>query len=531
MNSDEIVRKRVVHRVLEEKAKQHGNRDLFFFKDQVFGYEDFDQESSRVASGMQSLGLGKGDKVAIVSGNRPEYLFLSYGLSKIGAIQVPINTAHKGNILTYMIDHTDCRFLVVESSYLDRVGPILRDLPKIEKILVLKGTEADISALEKPVLDYETVMDNDGKYDEAEVLWHDPHAIIFTSGTTGPSKGVVLPNNYMFTAPEGFVQLGKYDERDCLYNPFPFFHVAGLSCILTALISGARMSLEQRFSVSRFWDDIKRHECTAMQFTGGIISLIYKSEPKANDRDNPLRVMIGANAPKDLVKPFEERFGVTILDTYGSTELGVCINCTPEKRKPGSCGIPRQDYDVRFVDDNELEVGTNTPGELLVRPKNPYSMFLEYYKMPDSTVEAWRNLWFHTGDYLSYDNDGFLYFVDRKHDALRRRGENISSIEVETVIMSHPAVMEAAALGVKSEEAENEVMVCVVKKPGHTVTPEELIAHSESRMAYFMVPRFVRFIEKMPKTPTERIEKYKLRDEGVTPDTWDREKAGYKLKR
>ena len=531
MNFDDIIRKRVVHRVLEEKARQYGNRDLFFYKDQVFGYEDFNQGASRVASGMQSLGLGKGDKVAIVSNNRPEYLFLSYGLSKIGAIQVPINTAHRGNILTYMINHTDCRFLVVESSYLDRVGPILRDLPKIEKVLVLKVNETDIPTLEKPVLDYEEVMDNDGKYDEAEVLWHDPHAIIFTSGTTGPSKGVVLPNNYIFLTPEIFAELGKYDEKDCLYNPFPFCHAAGLTYILVALISGARMSLEERFSVSRFWDDIRRHQCTGTQFTGGMLSLIYKAEPKPDDRDNPLRVMIGANAPKDLIGPFEERFGVTILDTYGSTEFGVYINCTPEKRKPGSCGIPRQGYDVRLVDDNELEVDANTPGELLARPNKPYSMFLEYYKMPDSTVAAWRNLWFHTGDYLSYDSDGFFYFVDRKHDALRRRGENISSAEVEAVITSHPAVMEAAALGVKSDEAENEVMVCVVLKPGQTVTPEELIAHSESRMAYFMVPRFVRFIEKIPKTPTERVEKYKLRDEGVTSDTWDREKAGYKLKR
>ncbi len=531
MNSDDIAQKRVVHRALEEKARQYGNRELFFFKDQVFGYEDFDQGANRAASGMQSLGLGKGDKVAIVSNNRPEYLFLSYGLSKIGAIQVPINTAHKGNILTYMINHADCRFLIAESSYLDRLIPILKDLPKIEKVLVLKARGDDIPALEKPSLDYEKVMDNDGKYDAAEMLWHDPHAIVFTSGTTGPSKGVVLPNSYMFTAQESFVQLGKYGERDCLYNPFPFFHVAGLGCVLGALISGARMSLEQRFSVSRFWDDIQRHECTAMQFTGGIISLIYKSEAKANDRDIPLRVMIGANAPRDLVKPFEERFGVTILDTYGSTELGICFACKPEKRKPGSCGIPRPDYDIRLVDDNEMEVESNTPGELLVRPKSPYSIFLEYYKMPESTVEAWRNLWFHTGDYLSRDDEGFYYFVDRKHDALRRRGENISSIEVEAVIMSHPAVMEAAAFGVKSEIAENEVMACVVLKPGQTVTPEELIAHSESRMAYFMVPRFVRFMEKMPKTPTERIEKYKLRAEGITADTWDREKAGYKLKR
>jgi crotonobetaine/carnitine-CoA ligase len=532
MNSGDIVRRRVIHRILAEKAEQYGNREFFYFKDQVFGYEDFDRESNKVASGLKSLGVGKGDKVAIVMNNRPEYLFLWVGLSKIGAVEVPINTAHKGNLLIYMVDKTDCRFLVIESSYLDRVEPVLKDLPKIEKILVLRGTEEEIPPLDKPVLDYGKVVDNDGRCDQVEVLWSDPFAIFFTSGTTGPSKGALLPQNNAVCGAEASIKLGNYDERDCLYNPYPFFHGMSQSAItMAALISGARLALEERFSVSRFWGDVRRYHCTESNFIGGVLSMLFKADPKPDDRDNPLRIMVGANAPQELIEPFEKRFGVTILDSYGLTEGGIFIMNTPEKRKLGSCGRVLPNYSVRIVDGQDIEMGPNTPGELVVRPGMPYSTLLEYYKMPEKTIDLWRNLWLHTGDYLYYDEEGFFYFVDRKKDALRRRGENISSSEVEMVVRSHPGVLEVAAIAAKSEVGEDEVMVCVIPKEGERVTAEELIAHCESRMAYFMVPRFVRFMEKMPKTPSERVEKYKLREEGVTPDTWDREKAGYKLKR
>jgi len=204
---------------------------------------------------------------------------------------------------------------------------------------------------------------------------------------------------------------------------------------------------------------------------------------------------------------------------------------TPQVRRPATCGKPHPDVAVRLVDDHGLEVGPNTPGELLIRPHRPYIMLLEYYNDPQRTVDAWRDLWFHTGDYLYCDDDGYYHFVDRKKDALRRRGENISSYEVEKAVNSHPAVLESAALAAKSELGEDEVMVCLTLKPGQKLTPVELTAHCEERMAYFMVPRYLRFMEGLPKTPTERVQKYRLREEGVTPDTWDREKAGYKLKR
>ncbi len=532
MSSGDIAHDRVIHRVLKQKIEQYGNRGFLYFKDQVFGYKDFDRESDKVAAGLQSLGVCKGDKVAIVMNNQPEFLFLWFGLSKLGAIEVPINTAQKGNLLIYILDKADCRFVVAESSFLDRVGPVLKDLPKLEKVVVLSGAGEGMPHLGKPVFDYRKVVDNDGRYKEVEVSWSDPFAIMFTSGTTGPSKGVLLPHNFALCAGENASEVGKYDEKDCLYNPFPLFHAnAQLPCTMAALVSGARMALEERFSASRFWDDVKRYNCTESNFVGGVLPILFKADPKPNDANNSMRVMVGAGAPKDIIDAFEKRFGVTVLDTYGTTEVGLPMMSTPNKRKPGSCGSPRPDYTVKVVDDNDIEVGPNTPGELVIRPGKPFTVLLEYYKMADKTVEAWRNLWFHTGDYLYYDEDGLFYFVDRKKDSLRRRGENISSFEVEAVVRSHPAVQEVAVVAAKSEVGEDEVMVCVTLKPGPTLTPEELIAHCESRMAYFMIPRYIRFMERMPKTPTERVEKYRLREEGITRDTWDREKAGYKLKR
>jgi len=531
VTSEDIVHQRTIQHVLKEKVQQYGNREFFRYKEHVFNYEDLNRESDKVAAGLQSLGVVKGDKVAIVMKNRPEFLFLWFGLCKLGAIEVPINTAHRGSILTYMIDQADCRFLVVEAPFVDRVGPVLKDLPTVEKVLVL-GETSEKLPLEKPVRDYSQIVDNEGRYREVEVLWSDPFTIMFTSGTTGPSKGSLMPHNYALYMGELCCAATGYDERDRLYNALPLFHGnAQLLSTMPALMSGARMVLAERFSASRFWDEVKRHGCTEFNYIGGIIPILFKAEPRPDDADNPLRIFFGGGAPKDIFEAFEKRFGVTIIEGYGMSEIGLPLMNTIKERKPGTCGRALPDYAVKVVDDNGVKVGPHTPGEVLIRPVKPYSMLLEYYKMPYKTVEACRDMWFHTGDYLYYDEEGYFYFVDRKKDAIRRRGENISSFEVEKVINSHPAVMESAAVAVKSELGEDEVMACLSLKEGQEVTPVELIAYCEEHMAYFMIPRYLRFMKVLPKTQTQRVKKYQLREEGVTPETWDREKAGYKLKR
>jgi crotonobetaine/carnitine-CoA ligase len=532
MNLPDTIHERVIHRVLKQKVELYGNRDFFCFNDRSYGYEDLDHESDKVAAGLQAIGIGKGDKVAIEMNNRPEFLFLWFGLSKLGAVEVPINTAHRGNLLTYIIDKADCRLVVTESRFLDRLGPVLKDLPKVEKIAVLCDGDDELPTLDKPTLDYAWIVDNDGTYEEIEIIWSDPYAIMFTSGTTGPSKGALMPQNYALFMGDVICNAGQYTESDRLYNALPLFHGnAQVLSTMPALMSGAQMILAEKFSASRFWDEIKRYGCTEFNYIGGILPILYKADPKPDDADNPLRIMIGGGAPANLFEAFEKRFGLRLVEGYGMSEMGLPFMSPYTQNKPGTCGKPRPDYEVKLVDDYGLEVSPGTAGELIIRPLKPFSILLEYYNMPDKTVETWRDLWFHTGDYMRQDEEGFFHFVDRKKDALRRRGENISSYEVESVINSHPAVLESAAVPVKSELGEDEVMVCLTLKPGSELTPEELVKHCEKGMAYFMVPRYIRFMKSLPKTPTERIQKYKLREEGITGDTWDREKAGYKLKR
>ncbi len=532
MAATDIAHERVIQRELKKKVEQFGNREFFCFRDETFGYLDLDRESDRVAAGLQALGVGKGDKVGIIMNNRPEFLFLWFGLCKLGAVEVPINIAHRGDVLIYMVDHADCRLIVMEAQFLDRVEPVLKDLSKVEKLVILNDTDTAIPSLGKPVMDWRTVIDNDGKFEEPEVIWSDPFIIMFTSGTTGPSKGSYMPHNYALCMGEMVTLGAEYTDSDRLYNALPLFHGnAQLLSTMPALMSGGRVVLAERFSLTGFWPDVKKYGCTAFNYIGIILPFLLALPPESSDADNPLRILVGGGCSAEVFDLVEQRFNLKILEGYGMSEIGLPLGSRLSERRKGSVGKVAPGYEVKIVDDNGMEVENNVPGELLIRTQEPYAMLLEYYKMPEKTVEAWRDCWFHTGDYLTRDEEGYYYFVDRKKDALRRRGENISSYEVEKIINEHPAIMESAAIAAKSELSEDEVMVCITLKPGAALEPEALIDFCQEKMAYFMIPRYVRILPQLPKTHTLRVQKNVLRDQGVTPDTWDREKAGYKLKR
>lgn len=521
-------RNRTVHGVVEQLAAERGSDIFLHYRDSEYSYQGINKAANQVARGLQQLGVSKNDKVAIMMSNRPEFLFSWFGLSKLGAVEVPVNTAHRGELLSYMLDQADCVALIIESDFVVQLNAVLPALEKLKHIIVLagdSGEESETNVLpEAEAISYQTLVDNDGRYRETEVRHCDPAAIMFTSGTTGPSKGAVVPQNYQLTMAEIVIGMGDYSERDCLYNALPLFHGnAQTLSTMPALMSGARMVLAKRFSASRFWDDVRHYRCTEFNYIGGILPILLKAEPRPDDADNPLRVLVGAGADRNTFEAFERRFNVKLVEGYGMSEIGTPLNTGLTERRPGSCGTLNPGYQIKLVDDEGNEVGANTPGELLIRPLKPYSMMLEYYRMPEKTVEAWQDLWFHTGDYLQHDEEGYYYFVDRKKDALRRRGENISSFEVERGVNSHPAVLQSAAVAVKSELGEDEVMICVALKPGARLSAPELIKHCNERMAYFMVPRFIRFMEMLPKTPTERVQKYRLREQGVTADTYDRE--------
>ncbi|WP_054692321.1 AMP-binding protein [Desulfosarcina cetonica] len=259
--------------------------------------------------------------------------------------------------------------------------------------------------------------------------------------------------------------------------------------------------------------------------------ILAKQPRRDDDLDNPAVIALGAGCPAEVMGEVEARFGITCLEGFGMTEIGIPIHVQADNRRNGSCGKPMDIYEIKLVDDEDREVPVGDIGEIVFRPKEPLVMMLGYYNMPDKTLEACRNLWFHSGDLAKKDTDGYFYFVDRKKDALRRRGENISSFEVERAINTHPKVLESAAVAVKSELAEDEVKICVVLQPGEQMDPAELIRYANDRMPYFAVPRYVEFMDHLPKTPTERVQKFRLKEAGLTATTWDRERAGISISR
>jgi crotonobetaine/carnitine-CoA ligase len=352
----------------------------------------------------------------------------------------------------------------------------------------------------------------------------DISCILYTSGTTGPSKGVVLPHSANVHIARSAIAFMDWGPQDTMYTAFPLFHVnAKFTSVLAAMISGARLVIDERFSASRFWDRMREEGVTGFNAMGSMMAMIFNQPERADDRDHPVNRTYCAATPAAVWRPFEERFGVRVLEHYGMTEIGIATY--NREGRVGSCGRPAPWFDVRLADDEDRDAAPGEGGELQVRPRLPGIVLQEYWQRPDATAEALRNLWFHTGDRMRADEDGYLYFVDRTKDCIRRRGENISSWELETVVAGFEDVLEAAAYGVPSELGEDEVMVAVVLRPGATLDVDALYAFCEERVARFAVPRYVRVVDELPKTPSQRVQKFALREAGVTGDTYDRAKA------
>ncbi len=524
----------VVGKVIQEKGRIHKDRVFLFYKDEKITYEQLDLLSNRFAQGFRDLGIKKGDKIAIMMRNHPNYLYVWFGSAKLGAVEVPINTAYKGDLLKHIINNSDSKLLIIDGSFLDTLLTIRDDLTKLERIICHGEIDQEISkSLPVPISSIEDFFKYSSNPMKVDISPADPAAIIYTSGTTGLSKGVVCPHNYYLHTARLVARLRDANSQDILYTFLPVFHInAQLMTILAAQVSDAQAVLSERFSASNFWDDIRRYGATQFNYLGAVMTILAKQEPREDDADNPVRIAFGAACPPDVMEHLERRFGFICLEGFGMSEIGLVIHQDINDRRIGNCGKVLDDlFEVKLVDDDDEEVPVGEIGEIVVRPKKPYIMMTEYYKMPDKTLESFRNLWFHTGDYAKKDEDGFFYFVDRKKDAIRRRGENISSFEVEKVINTHPKVLESAVFAVPSELGEDEVKANVVLKPGENLPPEDLIRYCNERMAYFAVPRYLEFVQELPKTPTNRIEKYRLREAGITENTWDREKAGVKITR
>jgi crotonobetaine/carnitine-CoA ligase len=359
----------------------------------------------------------------------------------------------------------------------------------------------------------------------------DTLAILYTSGTTGLSKGVCCPHAQYFWWGVHSGELLGLREAETLLTALPLFHTNALNAFFQALLTGSTLVVEKRFSASAFWRSLVEHRATVTYLLGAMVPILLSKDRTAHDKAHCVRVALAPGVPPQFHADFLERFGVHLLEGYGSTETNFVIGADLSCQRPGTMGTIRAGFEARVVDDEDNEVPHGQAGELILRASEPFAFATGYFGMDDKTVAAWRNLWFHTGDRVVRDDDGYFRFVDRLKDAIRRRGENISSFEVEQVLLSHPLIETAAVYPVGSEMAEDEVMAAIVVRPGARLSEVDLMRFCETRIAYFAVPRFIEFLEQLPITENGKVQKFKLRERGITANTWDREAAGYKLAR
>ena len=525
---------RVLPNILRRAAEAQPDWPFMLHRDQSLSYADTERLSTQLAHGLRKWGVAKGARVASILDNSPSYVLTLFAAAKLGALNVPINTAARGDLLRYYVQDADCTHVIVQDSYL-RV--LHEACPGLElPMAVLRTGEAALA--EQKLLTWDELLADGEPFREASLdvalnAW-DPWLILYTSGTTGPSKGSICPNAHSLSIGRTQALRMALEPADRLYTCLPLFHGNALNySTLTALWARATVALESRFSARRFWADIQRYRATQFNAMMIITSILEKLPVTPEERDNPVRIAALVPPPANR-RQLEQRWGLQIISQYALSEAcPVAVLAAGEAYdKPRSSGRVSDNVELRIVDENDIEVPRGTPGEIVIRTRQPWTMFSGYYGKTEATLAAFRNLWFHTGDRAYLDEDGYLFFVDRVKDAIRHRGENISAFEIETILKGHEAVLEAAAVPVPSELGEDEVAVFIVKS-ALQLTEREVIEYAVRNMAYFMVPRYVRFVDELPKTPSQKISKPALRElaRASYREMWDREANGIEVNR
>jgi len=530
------VEQQILTDIIEDKARSYPDRIIFQFDDLQISWADLNDNINRAANGLLKMGIGRGDNVAIMMPNCPEFLYSWFGLNKIGAVEVPINTALKGDPLLHQLTKSDCKAILLDAEFLDRVQALEEKLPQMETMVVAAepGVSVQIPKTKLKGLPFSELMESPATKPDVVVRFNDVVSILYTSGTTGPAKGVQMTNTYWYSIWMESVKYCGYKPSDILYTGLPFFHgnAQGIT-IGSAMLADARAAIDQRFTATAHWDRIRYYGATEFNYIGGMPKMLLNQPEKPDDRDHPCRTAVGGGMTEDVWAEFRDRFNIeNLVEVYGMTECYVCLASPYNEVRLGSCGKPITGWEVKIVDDNDMECPPGKVGEFVCRPENgkPWLGTVGYYNMPEKTLKLFKNLWIHTGDLGLMDEDGYFYFQGRKKEALRRRGENITPHDIEKAIGENPAVMAVAIVGVPSEVGEEEIKASIVLREGHQLDPVDLMKWCEEKLAYFMVPRFVEFRDSLPMTGSEKVEKYKLTAEGVAK-CWDREKVGYVLKR
>ncbi|MCZ6892245.1 MAG: ATP-dependent acyl-CoA ligase [Chloroflexi bacterium] len=521
--------------LLDAAAAQNPNKPFVEISGRQITYHQFVQAAMRTAGMFQELGIGKGDRVCLLLPNCPEVLYCWFGLSLIGAIAVPINTAYKKNETATILNDADAEALVAHESFLSVAAEAAELAPNVRLKIQVGGDgapEPGWTSLEN------TMAQTKQLSSRPDVSPQDISMLVYTSGTTGSPKGVQITHQMYVAAGQGFAHWTQATQDDRFFTCLPYFHAnAQYYSTMGTLAVGATLTVVDRFSASRFWDQVRDSQATVVNFIGMMLPVLAKQPESPTDRQHRVRLLYGSPAfSPELLETLQQRFGVDIIVGFGMTETCYgTIEGIRQPRRPGSSGLPRQHPDPHFVNQIRIVDGTakpappNTVGEITI--KNP-AVTPGYWRNEEQTRLALRDGWLYTGDLGWLDDDGFLYFVDRKKDIIRRRGENISSQEVEDVMKRHPKVLDCAMIAVPSELGEDEIKAYVIPRPGSVLNPEELVYWCAENLANFKVPRYIEMRDELPRTPSLRVRKDLLRQErdNLTQGCFDREKAGIRLR-
>lgn len=522
----------VVGDLLRAQARDRPNARFVTCGDQTLSFAELDAASDHIAAGFADAGVRAGDRVAIVCDNRIEMLELFFALAKLGAVQVPLNAYLKGEFLRYQLADSQASTLVVDAGARAAVQPLLTSLDALRLLVLLDDAPTATGVVtERRYADLRKVR---SPPPPVEVGAADLMSIVYTSGTTGEPKGCMLSHGYYTRVARAMGEASELTADDVLLTAMPLFHGAARMMVLTAgLLHGRPVVIEPQFSAREFFPRAREVGATVAYGVGAMGTALLATEPSEHDRAHRLRAMMLVPFPVERQEAFRQRFGIDAwAEVFGQTEcVPVTWNPLTGPRRAGSCGREGTDLEVVLLDDDDRRVAPGEVGEICVRPREPLATFSGYWNKPEATVAAFRSLWHHTGDYGRADADGFITFVDRKKDAVRRRGENVSTQELEAAITRHPAVAEAAAHAVPSEHTDDDIKVCLVLVPNSELRPDELFSFFREHLPYFAVPRYVEIVDDLPKNAVARVMKHELRKRPLTDAVWDFEALGLTIGR
>lgn len=531
-----------VPRALDRRVMESPDRPFVTMEHEgTESYAEARAAARAMAQALLAIGVQPGGRLAVMAPNCLTAIHAWLGASLIGAADVMLNTAYRGRTLEHALNLVRCEVLLVEERFLPVLHESEAQLTQLRRIVHFRLPDTPAAALPRfarhelvPLEAYMPALPAAMDLPPGPAF-HDLASIIFTSGTSGPAKGVLMPHAQAYALALQTVQGLKLDARDVYYGFHPLFHTAGkFICLYAGILSGAHVVFDRTFRAERWLARIREHEVTATLAHGAMLEMVHAQPPSPSDRSHQLRRLMCSPFPRRIAADFEQRFGIRGVEVWGMTEVNnPCWSALDGPLRTGSCGRPDPQWaEMRVVDPaTDVELPAGRIGEFVVRPRHPWTMMQGYDGMPERTVEAWRNLWFHTGDAGYVDADGWFHFVDRLGDRIRRRAENVSSYDIESAAIEDPSVLECAAVGVASDyEADDDIKLFVVARVGATVDPAALIERLVRLLPHYMVPRYVETIAALPRTPTNKVKKAELRAGGVRGDCWDRQAAGVSVR-